>query len=489
MEKRQKSFNILSLIIIALLIFVPLYPKFPLFNVKGTYVAIRIEDFFVAFAVFVWFLGEFKQGFLSFKNRVGQLILLYWLVGGLSLLSALLITKNITPHLALLHFLRRIEYMSLFFVAFCSLKRLEEVKSYFLSLFLATAGVGIYAIGQKFFQWPVVSTMNEEFSKGMLLQLTEWTRVNSTFAGHYDLAAFLVMILALVFGFIGGVGNKLEKIFALLVGIFAFWVLLLTASRISFTAYLLAVIFVLLILKKYWWLPPVLVFSLLGMVFSSDLGQRYALTFNIDLSAISSRLPRREARITSLFPTATPTPTSTSTLTPTPTPVSGFGQKVKVGPIVRITPPPTPIPTIVEVWRPTTEVAVEYSSGIRFKVEWPRAIRALIKNPFLGTGYSSITLATDNDYLRALGETGILGFLAFVLIFLEVGKEVLLYLRQNLSPFLRGAIVGISGAMLGILINATFIDVFEASKVAFIFWILMGILVKLVSMKTEKISV
>jgi len=486
MKKQQKSFNILSLIIIALLIFIPLYPKFPLFNIKETYVAIRIEDFFVAFAVLVWFLGEFKRGFSSFKNRVGRLILLYWLVGGLSLLSALLITKNITPHLAFLHFLRRIEYMSLFFVAFCSLEKLREVKSYFLALFLATVGVGIYAVGQKFFGWPVVSTMNEEFSKGMLLQLTEWTRVNSTFAGHYDLAAFLVMILALVFGFVTGANNKLERIFALLVGIFAFWILLLTASRISFAAYLLAVIFVLLFLKKYWWLPPVLIFSLLGMVFSSDLGQRYALTFNIDLSAISSRLPRQEAKIASLFPSPTPTPTST----PTPTPVlsSRPKEKVKIGPISNISPSPTSIPTIAEAWRPTTEVAVEYSSGIRFKVEWPRAVRALIKNPFLGTGYSSITLATDNDYLRALGETGILGFLAFILIFLEMGKEVLIYLRKNLSPFVRGAIIGISGAVWGILINATFIDVFEASKVAFIFWTLLGVLVKIVNIQYQKIN-
>ena len=340
--------------------------------------------------------------------------------------------------------------------------------------------MGIYAVGQKFFDWPVVSTMNEEFSKGMLLQLTEWTRVNSTFAGHYDLAAFLVMILALVFGFAGGVSNKLEKIFALLVGVFAFWTLLLTASRISFAAYLLGIAFVLLVLKKYWWLPPVLVFSLLGMVFSSDLGQRYALTFNIDLSAISSRLPRREARIASLFPSPT------STLTPTPTLVSP--EKVKVGPISKISPLPTPTPTIVEVWRPTTEVAVEYSSGIRFKVEWPRAIRALIKNPFLGTGYSSITLATDNDYLRALGETGLLGFLAFILIFLETGKGVLKYLRQSLDPFLRGVIIGIIGAVLGILVNATFIDVFEASKVAFIFWILLGFLVKIVNIQPQKIN-
>jgi len=480
MKKRQKSFNILSLIIIALLIFIPLYPKFPLFNIKGTYVAIRIEDFLVAFTILVWFLTELKTGFSSFKNKVGQLILLYWFVGGLSLVSALLITKNITPHLAFLHFLRRIEYMSLFFVAYCSLERLREVKSYFLTLFLATVGVGIYAVGQKFFDWPVVSTMNEEFSKGMLLQLTEWTRVNSTFAGHYDLAAFLVIVLALVFGFAGGVSNKLEKIFALLVGVFAFWTLLLTASRISFAAYLLGIAFVLLVLKKYWWLPPVLVFSLLGMVFSSDLGQRYALTFNIDLSAISSRLPRQETRIASLFPSPTPT------LTPTPTLVSP--EKLQVGPISKISPSPTPTPTIVEVWRPTTEVAVEYSSGIRFKVEWPRAIRALIKNPFLGTGYSSITLATDNDYLRALGETGILGFLAFILIFLEAGREVLNYLRRNLPLFAMGAIIGISGAVLGILINATFIDVFEASKVAFIFWILLGILTKIVNIQPQKLD-
>jgi hypothetical protein len=481
MRKLKKSFNILSLIIIALLIFIPLYPKFPLFNVKGTYVAIRIEDFFVAFAVLVWFLIEFKKGFSSFKNKVSQLILLYWLVGGLSLVSALLITKNITPHLAFLHFLRRIEYMSLFFVAYCSLERLREAKSYLLSLFLATVGVGIYAVGQKFFDWPVVSTMNEEFSKGMLLQLTEWTRVNSTFAGHYDLAAFLVMILALVFGFTVGTNKKLEKIFTLGVGAFAFYTLLLTSSRISFAAYLLGVAFVLLVLKKYWWLPPVLVFSLLGMVFSSDLGQRYALTFNIDLSAISSRLSRQETRIASLFPSPTPT------LTPTPTPVSP--EKVKVGPISKISPSPTPTPTIAEVWRPSTEVAVEYSSGIRFKVEWPRAIRALIKNPFLGTGYSSITLATDNDYLRALGETGILGFLAFILIFLEAGRQVLTYLLFQPPPlFIRGIVIGISGAVIGILINATFIDVFEASKVAFIFWILMGILIKLVNLETEKLN-
>lgn len=465
--------NILSFLVIALLIFIPLYPKFPLFNVPGTYVAIRIEDFLVAFSFLVWFLVEIKNKFPSLKNRISQLIIFYWAVGLLSLISALLITKNITPHLAFLHFLRRVEYMGLFFVAYSSLTNFRQIKSYLYSLFLAVIGVGIYGIGQKFFNWPVVSTMNEEFSKGMLLQLTEWTRVNSTFAGHYDLAAFLVMVLPIIAGFIVGVKDKKEKIFAFLVGILAFYTLLLTASRVSFVAYLAAVIFVLVFLKKYWWIPAVLLFSLGGMIFSSDLGQRYALTFNIDLSFISPRLPKAEERI-AMAPTLTSNPTPTSP--PLGKEISRAGGKV-----VKITPTPTlAVTPPPEVWRPTTEVAVEYSSGIRFKVEWPRALRALVKNPFLGTGYSSITLATDNDYLRALGETGILGFLSFGLIFLEGLRRFLLFFKKKQDWFLKSIALGIGGAVLGIFLNATFIDVFEASKVAFIFWLLLGILIKII---------
>src|SRR3990167_10675400 len=52
-------------------------------------------------------------------------------------------------------------------------------------------------------------------------------------------------------------------------------------------------------------------------------------------------------------------------------------------------------------------VAEDRSFNIRLKAEWPRAIRAFLKNPVLGTGYSSVGLAVDNDYLRSLAESGI----------------------------------------------------------------------------------
>jgi O-antigen ligase len=146
----------------------------------------------------------------------------------------------------------------------------------------------------------------------------------------------------------------------------------------------------------------------------------------------------------------------------------------------------TGIPKRRETSEPTptpSPVFEDRSTSIRLNVEWPRAIRALSKNPLLGTGYSSITLATDNDYLRLLGEVGILGFLAFFLIFLRIGRSV-----SKAFPLIKkykrvelGFLAGMIGSFPGLLLNAVFIDIFEASKFAIIFWLLMGFTVGLVS--------
>jgi len=471
MLKRLKSptVNILSLGIIGLLLFIPLYPKFPLFNIMGTYVAIRMEDILVSFLLLLWFFHQLKLGFPSLKDKVGKLIIFYWLVGLLSLISALLITKNVTPHLATLHFLRRVEYMSLFFVALVSVKSLENVKSYLWMIVLSAIGVVVYGIGQKFYSWPVISTMNEEFSKGLLLYLTEWTRISSTFAGHYDLAAFIVLVLAVLAAFVFGLRNKIAKSLVIIVACASFYLLILTASRVSFVAYLIAIIFVFLSLRKYWWLIPVLVFSFTIMLLSGDIAQRYALTFNINTEKISQIFSpeRREKEVeeVALLPTLAEEEVeevSRRKTTPTPTPTL---------------PPSATMAAELEEWRPTTELAVQYSGAIRFNVEWPRSLRAFTKNPLLGTGYSSVTLATDNDYLRLLAETGLLGFLAFFLIFFELLRRVFYFCQKAKPGLAKSLVIGIAGATLGLLANAVFIDVFESSKVAFIFWILIGVLV------------
>ena len=77
-------------------------------------------------------------------------------------------------------------------------------------------------------------------------------------------------------------------------------------------------------------------------------------------------------------------------------------------------------------------VAGDISVTTRLQVSWPRAIKAFMRNPLVGTGPSSITESTDGDYFRWIGETGALGAGAFLF---TIGS-ILKYLfdkRKNLS--------------------------------------------------------
>lgn len=458
-----------------LLFFIPLYPKFPLFSVSGTYVSIRLEDLFVALILSFFGLELLlRKDDSILKTKVAQFIILYLSIGLLSVISGIFITKNITPHLGFLHWLRRVEYISLLFVAYYSFSKLKQLKIFGWIILFSTLGVIFYGLGQKFFGWPVVSTMNKEFSKGLILRLTWWARVNSTFAGHYDLAAYLVLILCLVASVLAITKRLSVKIVVLLLGLLSYYILILTASRISFAAYLAGVLLVLVFAKKWLWIGPFLVLSILGMVFSGDLGQRYAATFKIDLSFLSVNLKPPSTLV--LAPTLTPTPTP-YVIGPTR------------GPSRPGVPSPTPTPTSVpeatasaELFEPTA-LAVGRSTDIRLKVEWPRAINAFLKNPLLGTGYSSITLATDNDYLRMLGETGLLGFFAFLAVITAVGKKfIFFFMDRAASKEARTLVLGIAGASISYFFNAGFIDVLEASKIAFFFWILTGIGLKIIDL-------
>ena len=122
----------------------------------------------------------------------------------------------------------------------------------------------------------------------------------------------------------------------------------------------------------------------------------------------------------------------------------------------------------------TTQLGVYRSFQIRLNIEWPRAITALKKNPFLGTGYSSLGIATDNDFLRSLGEVGFLGTAAFVLVLLEAAKRIISGLK-NENTLIRFFSAGVLSMFIAFIVNGLFIDVFEASKVASLFWLILGL--------------
>ena len=124
------SDNILFIFTLFLLAFIPLYPKFPLLDLPNTWVYIRVEDFIVAAAVIVWALQVIRKK-ATIRTPLTIPILIFWGIGGISLLYAILFifptVANVFSNVALFHFLRKIEYLSVFFIAYSSIRN----KTYF----------------------------------------------------------------------------------------------------------------------------------------------------------------------------------------------------------------------------------------------------------------------------------------------------------------------------------------------------------------------
>ena len=487
-----------------LLVFIPLYPKWPLFDILYGYnVRVRIEDFVVAFSCIFFFIQVIRKKIPLTVNPVTVTFVIYFCIGFLSIISSIFLIKTVPLEYlhagkTILHWLRRLEYFSLFLILFASVKSLRTVKVYTFLLFLTLFLVTLYGFGQKYLYFPAFSTMNREYSKGWWLYLTEHARVLSTFGGHYDLAAYLVITLTLCSSFLFGLSNKLAKLAAGILLSGGFWLLILTASRASFIAYLLGLTVVVFLhsMKKGigWgvsrWLL-VMFFSVFLMFSFGDLSDRFLHLFRWS-DRISS------LRQIALLPKVTPPQNKATFLENNTAAVTAKSdqppQPTKPADVVRtdntyLIPVQTATGSSVLVPQERTysanAVKYDLSTGIRLDATWPQAITGLKRNFLLGSGYATLSKtytyeltegeSTDNDYLRALGETGILGFITFFGVVVLVGITAYKLIWGVTSPLIFSLGAGLVGIVAGLLANAVLIDVFEASKVAYVFWAIAGL--------------
>lgn len=464
---KTKLTNILNkclfCLILFLLAFIVLYPKFPLINIKGTFVAVRIEDFLIAATIGIWAVYLYLKKDLTFftKGVIGKALLLFFLTGIFSLFSAYFLTFTATSNLAILHFFRRVELIALLPVCATIVTSKKRLSAVFLVLVFTLIAVNVYALGQQYLDWPVISTTNSEFSKGLILRLTPGARVNSTFAGHYDLAVFLAAALAFLSVFFFAL-RKRWKIFLIFLSGLSLFVLILTAARVSFVAAFLGLIFSLIFAKKKKYLLLIVVFLGIAVAYPSQLRDRFISTITINVLNLGNRYEGRNNN--QRLENKLNIPTLAYRMASRSANVSTFAT------------PSGSLPTDIAPGEPTnvTELAVYRSFQIRFNTEWPMALRAFYKNPVFGTGYASLGLATDNDFLRSLGETGILGTVAFFLLLLAIWKEISKG-TGNHNKFVRYFSAGTLAMIIVFLANGTFIDVFEASKVASLFWMILGV--------------
>ena len=443
--------------------FIPLMPKIPLTNVANTFVAVRIEDVIIAVTISMWLIYMIKTGQAKtlFKDKLNQALLIFFFVGAISIFSANFLTHTVIPNLSLLHWARRVELMLLMPLVSTVVKSKRQQLSILALLSFVVLAVNLYGLGQQYLDWPVISTTNSEFSKGLILRLTPGARVNSTFAGHYDLAVFLAMALILLSSLFF-VMKKFLKIWVVGLGILSLLVLIMTAARVSFLAAIVGIFSTLFLLKKWKFIVLMLVCTSLILIYPSQLRDRFISTITVNIFRQGQRYEAKteDQRLRNKLNIPTLAIQTSSGSASTSSFASPSGKTA-----TDIT-PGEPLDT--------TQLGVYRSFEIRLNIEWPRAITAFEKNPLLGTGYSSLDIATDNDLLRSLGEVGFLGTTAFVLIFIEAGKRTYKNFRSG-DKFNKYFSAAIYSIILAFIINGTFIDVFEASKAASLFWMLLGL--------------
>lgn len=448
--------------------FVPLFLKFPLIAIPGSFVSVRLEDvliglFYLAFSTFLVLSGKTK---IFFSDLVVKAFIVFLFVGAVSVFSGAFLTQTISLQMGLLHLLRRFEVMAFFPIVVFLVNTKDRKNTLALSLLIVAVVTIFYGLGQKYLSFPVVSTTNQSLSKGVIYFLGEGDRVGSTFAGHYDFAIFLMMILpAILTTCLYLVYGKLQRpkvlkswaiIFLVSLFIFSFLALILTAARLSFLAALFGIAIALILSGKKRLILYLCILVGLAALYPSHLRDRYVSTIKININrtwqgfaALDSEQDERSQLNISTLPSGE------------------FVEREYGGGAADIVPgEPTN----------TTDLGVYRSFDIRLRAEWPRALRAFTKNPLLGTGYSSIGLATDNDLLRALGETGLLGTTSFLLVLIIVYRRLKKSLL-NSKGFDHYLTAGLLAGFIAFLINSLVIDVFEASKAATLFWIMTGLAV------------
>jgi hypothetical protein len=486
--------NILAILTMFLLVFIPLYPKIPLFDVFQTWVYIRLEDFFVAIALFCLTVFYIKEKKIS-KTPFTFPIIIYWVIGLISLINALLFifphfTSILFPHLAVLHYLRRIEYMGVFFLAFAAFRRKPNFWMYISVISGTFLMVLLYGTAQKFLGFPAFLTMNEEFAKGVPLRLPPTARIPSTFGGHYDLAAYLVFFIPIIGSLSFAVQKWWQKILFILLTAFGLIVLLFTASRVSFIVYLIAISMMLYWQKKSIFIIPVIILSIIILNFTSGASERFYKTFRfndvvVDLSTGKpiGTLDKIEGKNNAILekiasPDQENLPKGSDYISvPITESSKNESDKIKVVQYYvskSLASGSGEMATISGSFLIQKALVYDISITTRFQGEWPNAIKAFYRNVFLGSGYSSLSVAVDGDYFRMLGETGLIGAVSFLGI-LGFGFYIFIRSFKTIDNPKRSLLIGIFAGIIGLLLNAILIDVFEASKVAFTFWLVCGL--------------
>ena len=108
---------------------------------------------------------------------------------------------------------------------------------------------------------------------------------------------------------------------------------------------------------------------------------------------------------------------------------------------------------------------------------WEASIPKMVKHPFLGRGVGSIALGTaDNQYVREMLETGLLGLLCLLymnIVILTASRRVFMTTQD---PLIKGFSAGFLGGHVGMLVHAVTISNFYTILTMEVFWFVTALI-------------
>lgn len=122
------------------------------------------------------------------------------------------------------------------------------------------------------------------------------------------------------------------------------------------------------------------------------------------------------------------------------------------------------------------------------KVEsWKIILGKLKKHPLLGYGVTGVGLV-DSQYPRVLGETGIIGFLIFIMLLTRVFKRTLYNFNNINDEWSQGLILGFFAGFIGLLFHSFGANTFIIVRIMGPFWFLTAIVMALPELDAGKVT-
>lgn len=397
-------------------------PKITIIAVPGSTIGVRPEDFLIA-TLALRLAFDFARHQIKQSVQANHLLLIMGMFLPIGIAGiALGLTNGTVDSITLgcLYLLRRFEYFAMFFIASAYAGDTLNHRRQILHLLEFSLYVnGVYAVLQSV---GVISVTHG----GRFVEAEEiGGRVAGAFSGAYELAAFCVLIMPYFVCLTRHVKSRVRGFIG--IGV-SFGLVVMAQSRIGLISFIVSLIVMISLQRGY---TAVRVFAvasswllIIGWVWNS---------FQFTSSADSRWSSINLSQMWDALWTA-----------------SANGNYHNIGQI-------------------DTSYGVADASFEQRIGRWFNYVDGLKElSPLVGLGPSSGGRAVDSNYLRIAFEFGILGVAVLIVLLCYIYKQAR---KVEMGAYRMLLIWG----GFGLLIQALFIDVFEASKIAEVYWFLLGV--------------